>query len=139
MITLVVSSTLLGALLATRFKVFVLFPAMLTIVTLNIFASSQGSGLWHTLFASVLSITGLQLGFFISCLVTMTGHQPFELESKIANAEGSTDLGHGELEAARAKLDGMVAELQAISKQVPEQSAVMNPRTAHRAAAAASR
>jgi hypothetical protein len=41
MILLAVFSTLTGALLAMRFKVFVLFPAMLVIVALNIHRGPQ--------------------------------------------------------------------------------------------------
>ena len=44
MVTLVIFSALIGAFLAVRFKVFVLFPAMLAVAVLNVvIASVQGS------------------------------------------------------------------------------------------------
>jgi hypothetical protein len=106
-----------------RFKVFVLFPAMLVIAALNIVVPLLANRPWHSVLSLILSITGLQLGFFMSCLATPNDQQTLEVE--------------GELEAARAKLDDMVAELQTISKQMPEESA--NPETADRPATAASR
>jgi hypothetical protein len=137
MILLAVLSTLTGALLAMRFKVFVLFPAMLVIVALNIVVPLLANRPWHSVLSLILSITGLQLGFFMSCLATPNNQQKLEVEGETVDSKGPVDPSQGELEAARAKLDDMVAELQTISKQMPEESA--NPETADRPATAASR
>jgi hypothetical protein len=61
---LIILNILCGALLGMRFKVFILFPAILVSVGLNAdIAAAHGSGLWPTLLAIALSLTGLQLGF----------------------------------------------------------------------------
>jgi hypothetical protein len=49
-------SILCGALLGMRFRVFILFPAILICLGLNAdIAAAHGSGLWPTLFAIALS------------------------------------------------------------------------------------
>jgi hypothetical protein len=73
----------------------------------------------------------------MSCLATLNNQQTLEVEGETVDSKGLVDPSQGELEAARAKLDDMVAELQTISKQMPEQSA--NLETADRPATAASR
>jgi hypothetical protein len=67
---LMILSMLCGALLGMRFKVFILFPAIPVCLGLNAdIAAAHGSGLWPTLLAIALSLTGLQLGF-LAGLVT---------------------------------------------------------------------
>jgi predicted lysophospholipase L1 biosynthesis ABC-type transport system permease subunit len=64
MMTVMILSILCGAVLGMRFKVFILFPAILVSLALNAeIAAAHGSGLWPTLIAIALSVTGLQLGF----------------------------------------------------------------------------
>jgi hypothetical protein len=62
--TFMVLNILCGALLGMRFKVFILFPAILVSIGLNAdIAAAHSSGLWPALLAIALSLTGLQLGF----------------------------------------------------------------------------
>jgi hypothetical protein len=116
MTTVAIVSTFIGALLGMRFKVFILFPATLLSGALNIGVfTAQGSGLWNTLLATVLSITGLQLGFFVNCVVPRIGLQAVQLKGDITTVEGIAGQQDGELEAAFNQLDGAVAELMALS------------------------
>jgi hypothetical protein len=56
-----------------RFKVFILFPAILVCLGLNAdIAAAHGSGLWPTLLAIALSLTGLQLGFLGGLVIRYT-------------------------------------------------------------------
>jgi hypothetical protein len=64
MIMLMILSTLFGAVLGLRFKVFSVFPAIGTIIALTVFiAFAQGGGFGSTLLAIVLTVTGLEVGF----------------------------------------------------------------------------
>jgi hypothetical protein len=61
---LLVLSLLIGAALGMRFGVLILLPAILLSLALNAgIAAAQDSGLWDTLLAIALSITGIQIGF----------------------------------------------------------------------------
>src|SRR5580704_12593414 len=56
-------STLFGAVLGMRFKVFAVFPAIGTIIALTVFiVFAQGGGFGSTLLAIVLTVTGLEVG-----------------------------------------------------------------------------
>jgi hypothetical protein len=64
MIMLMILSTLFGAVLGMRFKVFSVFPAIGTIIALTVFiAFAQGGGFGSTLLAILLTVTGLEVGF----------------------------------------------------------------------------
>jgi|SRR5450631_2365513 hypothetical protein len=64
MMKLLVLSLIFGAALGLRFNVLILLPAILLSLTLNAgIAAAQGYGLWDTLLATALSITGIQIGF----------------------------------------------------------------------------
>jgi hypothetical protein len=135
---LAVSGLAAGAVLGTRFDVFVLFPAMLVGVPLNVgIALVQGGGLWPTLLSLVLSITGLQLGFFVGGMAMQAREQPpLQPNGDIPTVEHDQC---DQLVAARKRLDGMVPELIALSKQLAEQTAApVNARDAQRPAGAAS-
>jgi hypothetical protein len=124
MMTLMILSTLVGGVLAMRFKVFVLSPAMLLSVALNVgIASAQASSLWETLPAIVLSFTGLQLGFVVSCVMLQTVPHLLGLNSDIVKAESLIEQQDGDLEAACKQLDGIVPELMALSAQMAVQPA----------------
>jgi hypothetical protein len=61
---LLVLNVIFGAAVGLRFKVFVLFPAILASMVLTTgIAAAQDYGLWPTLIAIVASITGIQVGF----------------------------------------------------------------------------
>ena len=61
---LMIFSIFCGAVLGMRFKVLILFPAILVCLALNAgIAAAHGGSLWPTLIAIALSVTGLQLGF----------------------------------------------------------------------------
>ena len=65
MMLVIFLSVLCGAVLGMRFKVLILFPVILVCLALNAgIAAAHGSSLWPTLMAIILSVTGLQLGFF---------------------------------------------------------------------------
>ena len=111
---------------------------MLVDVSLNVgVASVQGGGLWHTLLSIVLSFTGLQLGFLVGGMaLEARQQQPLQPKDDIPTVERAQ---RGQLGAARKRLDGMVPELIALSKQVAEQTAApANARDAERPAGAAS-
>jgi hypothetical protein len=135
MITLMISGLAIGAVLGTRFNIFVLFPAMLVDVPVNVgIASVRGGGLWPTLLSIVLSITGLQLGFLVGGMALQARQQqPLQPNGDVPTVE------HAQLVAARKRLDGMMPELIALSNQVAEQTAApANARDAERPAGAAS-
>jgi hypothetical protein len=64
MMTLAVSSLLVGALLGFRFKVYILLPAMFLAFTLLIFADlERGYGLWWLAISAGIVTVGLQFGY----------------------------------------------------------------------------
>ena len=64
MMMYMILSIFCGAVLGIRFKVLILFPAILVCLAIDAsIAAAHGSGLWPTLIALALSVTGLQLGF----------------------------------------------------------------------------
>ena len=64
MMTVAILSMLFGVALGLRFKVLVLFPAILMSLVLNAgIAAAQGNDLWATLLAIALSAIGIQVGF----------------------------------------------------------------------------
>jgi hypothetical protein len=64
MLMLMILSTLFGAVLGTRFKVWVLFPTIfVSAALLAVAAAAHGSGLWSATVSIVLCATGLQIGF----------------------------------------------------------------------------
>jgi hypothetical protein len=121
MTTVVIFSTLIGGVLGTRFKVFVLFPAMLIIMAIGLgLATAEGSSFWGTLPALSLSFAGLQVGFVVGCLLLR--------RDDIVKVESPAQPQDGELEAARKQLDTMVTDLLILSKQMTEQPAAANVR-----------
>jgi hypothetical protein len=121
LVTLQALSTLAGGVLGRRFKVFVLFPAMLFVMTIGLgLATAEGSSFWGTLPALGLSFAGLQVGFVVSCLLLRS--------DDIVKVESPAQPQDSELEAARKQLDAMVPDLLTLSKQMTEQPAAANVR-----------
>jgi hypothetical protein len=64
MLSLAAISILIGALLGSRFRIFVLFPATFVSFVAGVIAAVSGGGSWVALLGEVLiTITGLQIGF----------------------------------------------------------------------------
>jgi hypothetical protein len=126
MITPAIAGLAVGAVLGTRFNVFILFPAMLAGVLLNIgIASAQGTGFWQMLIALALSITGLQLGYVVGGIAWQGHHERLQADSDIPAAEQDQQQ---DLQLVAAKqLDDMVPELVALSKQLTEPPRAVNP------------
>jgi hypothetical protein len=79
---LIVLGIILGAALGLRFTVLVLFPAtLLSFALIASVAAARGYGLWPTLIAVALSITGIQVGFLgaISTRYFMTARRSAHL------------------------------------------------------------
>jgi hypothetical protein len=128
-ITPAIAGLAVGAVLGTRFNVFILFPAMLAGVLLNIgIASTQGTGFWQVLIALALSITGLQLGFVVGGIAWQGHRERLQAESDIPEAEQDQQQ---DLQLVAAKqLDDMVPELIALSKQLAEPPSATDQPTA---------
>jgi hypothetical protein len=63
MLSLAAISILIGALLGSRFRIFVLFPATFVSFVAGVIAAASG-GSWVALLGEVLiTVTGLQIGF----------------------------------------------------------------------------
>lgn len=64
MVMIALCSSLIGAVMGTRFKVFVLFPAaLLGIVTVAVGAAFQGSSMSSAIVAAIVCVGSLQIGY----------------------------------------------------------------------------
>jgi hypothetical protein len=64
MLALIILSTLTGAVLGVRFKVFILVPASILVAAVTLtFVTAHGNGSWSFVFATLLAITALQVGY----------------------------------------------------------------------------
>jgi hypothetical protein len=114
----VIFSTLLGGLLARRFNVLVLFPAMLVGVALGAGVVAVGGiSLLETLPVLGCSFAGLQVGFVANCVLPVIDRRMLEHTDDVKVA-GPIQPQDGELEAARQQLDKVVPELMALSRQM---------------------
>jgi hypothetical protein len=121
MTTVVIFSALVGGVLGRRFNVFVLFPAMLFVVTIGVgLATAEGVSFLETLPALGSGIAGLQVAYVVSC-VMLSGNDFVMVESP-------AQLQDNELEAARKQLDAMIPDLLTLSNQMTERPAVANVR-----------
>jgi hypothetical protein len=70
MVTLAVASSLLGALLGFRFKVYILIPAIFFAVGLVIFADlERGYGGWWLAISAGIVTVGIQVGYLVGSAV----------------------------------------------------------------------
>jgi len=92
MVMIALCSSLVGAVLGTRFRVLVLFPAALIgFVTIAVVAALKGAAVSSATLAVVLLVTSLQLGyvggiFTRYCMVASRVALPRSLRSKTARS-----------------------------------------------------
>jgi hypothetical protein len=90
MLTLMILSTLFGAILGTRFKVFVLFPAIFTSAALIAGAGvAHGGDVWSIALAVTVCITGLQIGFLAGIAIRVAAARAPRLPGDHAAASSS--------------------------------------------------
>src|SRR5882724_4115088 len=70
MVWLSIVSLAVGAILAQRFKIMVLAPAILVVVVVAIGSGvAQSSGVWSTILMTATASVGIQIGYFLGMLI----------------------------------------------------------------------